>query len=267
MKNYAKRRVASKATKSKKRTAYTRRSNSNRILTRVVKKVLHSQIENKKVLSLIQNQTIASYLVLPGLYTVPLIPYTNIAQGTGQSDRIGNKIKTMKCMLHYILTPYPQSVTLNPVPRPHNVIIMIGKVKNAKPQLPIASDYAQLYELNNAGAAPSGTLLDCCLPVNKDYFTIYKKVIHKVGYESFNNAGVSPTQQHYANNDYKLNIIGNIDITKHCPKTLIFNDSTQQPQNDGLYMWAFCVPSDGSAYAALTPILMTNVIKYEYEDA
>lgn len=252
---------------NKKRPAYKKRSSVSNNIKRYVKRTLHSQIENKIIQTYVPNQTLASCLVTPGLLTFSMIPYTAMTQNVGQSGRIGNKIKTMKCTLKYVITPYPYSVTLNPNPRPHNVVIMIGKVKNAKALTPTAADFQSLYQFGAASAPPQGTLGDLVLPINKDYFTVYKTFIHKVGFESFNNAGVSPNFQHYANNDYKLNIIGSVDVTKYCPKNVLFNDITANPTNDGLFCWAWSTPADGSAYAALTPNIMTYNVMYSYEDA
>lgn len=232
-----------------------------------VKKQIHTNVENKLIQTYVPNQTIASCLVTPGLMTFSLIPYTSMTQNVGQAGRIGNKIKTMKCLLKYVITPYPYSVTLNPNPRPHNVVIMIGKVKNAKALTPTAADFQSLFQFGAASAPPQGTLGDLVLPVNKDYFQVYKTIIHKVGFESFNNAGVAPNFQHYANNDYKLNIIGTVDCTKYCPSNVLFNDITANPTNDGLFCWVWSTPADGSAYAALTPNIMTYNVMYSYEDA
>lgn len=257
------RKRAPRKTAAKRKTAPRKKTN----LKKVIKQVLHSQIENKLASTFERYKTITSYVQTPGLYVQSMIPYSNIVQGLGQSDRIGCKIRTMKCIFNYVITPYPKSAVLNNIPMPQNVIIFFGKVKNSKPQPPIASDFAKLYQFGNTVAVPQGDLMDQVLSVNKDWFTVYKTITHKIGFENYNTSSLSPTFQHFTNNDYKLNAIGHINLTKYCPKNVIFNDTTSEPTNDGLFMWAMSVPANGTTQAELSPVVMSSSIHYEYEDA
>jgi hypothetical protein len=89
----------------------------------------------------------------------------------------------------------------------------------------------------------------------------------KVGFSAFNNAGVDPAYQHFANNDYKLNHTRRLNMTKYMPKVLKFNDTTNQPTNAGLYVWAWSVPCNGFGQGALIPVQLDYTIHMEYEDA
>lgn len=269
MKYYApKRRFYRKRKAAVKKAPYKRRSALiSAPVKRYINKTIHRNIENKTEQTLSGNNTINSYAVNSSLFCISCIPYTAINQGVGGGDRIGNTIKTRRVFFNYVLRPSEYSATLNPQPQPQDVIIMFGKVKNSRPQQPINTDFAKLWQAGDSSHAPYSTGLDLIQDVNKDWFTVYKVLRHKVGYQYAATAGMSPTHEYYANNDYKFNVIRRLNITKYVPKTIKFNDSTAQPTNDGLWMWAFCVNADGGFSQTLSPILMDYTLNFDYEDA
>lgn len=261
--NYRKKRAG-----STKKRLYKRRA-ARRVSTAVksyVNKTIHKNIENKKTQVMYENQIVCSYANNTSLLVVSMIPYAFIPQGVGQSNRTGNLIKTRKCLFKYVLYPAPYSVT-NTTPIPHEVIIMFGKVRNSKAQAPISTDFAKLYQNNDTYRAPLSRISDVISIVNKDWFQVYKVLNHKVGYSINENSGLNVAAAGYANNDFHLNVKRSIDLTKYCPKNVLFNDTTTQPTNDGLWMWAMAVAADGTASTSLNPIFMTYELVYEYEDA
>ena len=264
-----KRRVYPKRKTATKKAHYKRRSTRvNTAVKRYVNKTIHKNIENKIVEKQALGATVTDYAFAPSLLVDSLIPYSLISQGTGQGDRIGNQIRTRKLLFKYVLTPNKYDATVNPGPIPQDVIIMFGKVKNSRPQQPISTDFAKLYQLGDSVVAPNSTLLDLVRDVNKDWFTVYKICKHKIGYQAVNYSGASLPNEGFANNDYKFNVIRTLDLTKYCPKNIKFNDTTSQPTNDGFWMWAMCVNADGTANVTNSvPALMTYVISYSYEDA
>ena len=263
---YGKRRNYRKKTNAKKRT-YKKRSGVSPATKRYVKRTIHSQIENKQQVIFSSQQVITSYERNNSLLVASMIPYSNISQGVGQ-QRIGNVIRTMRCSLSYAIFPVAYSVSQNYTPQPQEVILMFGKVKNSKAIPPAATDFAKLYNEGSTNRSPFSNLLDLCAPLNKDWFTIYKVMKHKIGTSSYSGTGSTPAAHNYQNNDFKLNVVRTLDLTKHCPKKVQFNDTSAQPTNDGLFMWAMCVNADGSINNYLnTPIGITYSINYTYEDA
>jgi len=265
---YGKRRNYGKKRAVKKRTTYKKRSTVSSAVKSYVKRTIHTNIENKKVSVVGQGITVGGCSAVTGMsFNVSAIPYSPIVQGITQDDRIGNEIKPRSLFFNFVVRPGPRDVTNNTTPIPQDVIIMIGKVKNSQPIQPIPTDFQRLFQSGSNNIAPYNTTLDLLQNVNSDYFTVYKTMRFKVGNSTLNNAGVTPDYQHYANNDYKFNHIRRINITKLCPKTLKFNDTTNQPTNAGLWIWAWSVPADGRGQNAVIPSLIDYTLQMEYEDA
>jgi len=247
---------------------YKKRANLTLATKRYIKRTIHSQIENKTETDRQIGQVITSYNISPTLWTESMIPYVNIPQGTGQGERIGNVIRTMKCVFKYVLYPAPYSVALNPIPLPNEVMVFFGKVKNSRAQQPVASDYARLFQSGETTLAPTSQLMDLILDINKDWWTIYKVFRHKIGRSITTGTGNNIAASYYANNDFKLNVVKSVNLTKHCPKLVRFNDGTSQPTNDGLWAFAMCVNADGSfSNFNQAPVAMDYSIHYSYEDA
>lgn len=257
--NYRKR-----STVPKKRT-YKKRSIVSNTIKRYVKRTIHSNIENKTEQTLSSSNVVTSYAVNSSLFVVSCIPYSGISQGLGAGDRIGNVIRTRKTMFNYCLRPNAYSASLNPNPTPQEVIIMFGKVKNSRAQQPISTDFSKLFQAGDSYHAPYSNLLDLLQDVNKDWFTVYKVVKHKIGNATYSTGATA--SQLFSNNDFKLNVVRRLNITKFMPKIVKFNDTTAQPTNDGLWMWAMCVNADGTASATQYPCYMDYTLNYEYEDA
>lgn len=267
MKNavYGKRRNYRKKRVYKKRTA--KRTGVSAGIRRYVKRTIHSQIENKIASKQDYNNTITSYTNNTSLLVLSMIPYANISQGVGQGDRIGNTIRTRKCMFNFVIRALPYSVG-NPIPVPQDVLIFFGKVKNSRAQAPISSDFAKLFQLGDSVQSPQSRLLDNVLTINKDWFSVVKTLRFKIGYSAVTGTGANIGANYYANNEYKWNQTLKLDLTKYCPKIVKFNDTTAQPTNDGLWMWAMCNNADGSVNNFdPSPIYMDYNISYTYEDA
>nr|WAE42446.1 MAG: capsid protein [Cressdnaviricota sp.] len=243
-----------------------RRSGLTSAVKKYVKKTIHSNIENKVTKLSSATNIVTSYANNTALLTLSMIPYGNIAQGAGAGDRIGNTIKTRRCMFNFVLRPNGYNGTNNALPTPQDVLIFFGKVKNSKPQQPISSDYAKIWQNGDSYQGFQSNTLDLIQDVNKDWFTVYKVYKFKVGVSSYNGTGSQAGNQYYNNNDYKYNVIKRLNITKMCPKTIKFNDTISQPTNDGLWMWATCVNADGSINST-APMLMDYTISYVWEDA
>jgi len=235
---------------------------------KIVERVFHRMVEAKTCRVGSTNNAVTAYTVNPSLLTISMCPYINLAQGTGQGDRIGDAIRTRKAMFNFVLRPANYNAVNNPLPCPQEVQLFIGKVKNSRAQTPVASDYSKLFQNGNSYAAPVGNLSDLCQEVNSDWWTILKRYNFKVGHSIVNGTGGIAGEQYEANNDYKMNVVRQLDITDLMPKSFRFNDATTQPTNDGLFAFFMCSPANGSTLSGVVyPIFCDFFINYQFEDA
>lgn len=198
--------------------------------------------------------------IMPNPVTLP------ISQGVGPADRIGNKIRTFKATLRYVIFPLPYNAVSNPAPCPQDVIIYIGHLKKGV-QSPTSIDFGNLYQQGNTVNLTFGNLEDLINPINKDYFVISKIFRHKVGYALASGTGLQAANQYYPNNDYKLNVIKSHDITNCLSRSYEFNDTNQTPTNSATYMWMQAISSDGLTNpASRIPVAMSYTVDYTYTD-
>lgn len=272
MKSYASKYIKKNPKKYKKKSSYPIKKVSPTI-KKYVSRVVHSQIENKHALSVTNSAVVTAYTFSTTLGVTTCLPTVNISQSLGQSGRIGNTIKTRKLMFNFYLYPLPFADPSNTIPKPQEVLIFLGKVKGQKDRTPITTDFQKLWQNGNSSTQPYSDLRDLTQIVNKDYWIVYKVMRFKIGTASYEGFSTTPlqvpqqAQQYYANNDFKLNVVRRMNITKYCPKTLKFNDTTLSPSNDNLFMWHLCVNSDGSVASSPSPINIGYSFQYEYEDA
>lgn len=236
-----------------------------------VKRTLHTNIENKCVQVNPGPVGFGNVLESPDFGAFPMAPlslYWSIAQGVGQGNRVGNTIRIRKTYLNYVLRPLGYDVTTNPSPQPVEVRLMLGYVKNTPCFAPISGDINQLFQSGNSAIAPVGNLKDIISVYNKDYWVIKKSWTHKLGFANYGGTGTNPSFQSHSNNDFKLNHVARIDITKMMPKTCVFNDTSATTNTKNLFFMQYAVHSSGSTSGAT---VLTATIDYwvdfHYEDA
>jgi len=256
--------------RGRKRGAARTKGGVSSAVKQYVKKALHTNVENK-------SQTInyagsfGNAVANGSLYSYPMTPYTGymtISQGITQNQRIGNEIKIRKAVLRYILRPNPYNVDSNPFPAPTQVDLFLGRTRLCPGDQPIVGDFVNLFQNGNSSIAPVGSLNDIIAAPNTDYFTIKKRWSHKIGYNDYFGSGSIATQQYFSNNDFKLNVVRKLDITKHYPKTLKFNDGTNTVQGPGLFLWYQAVSASGAINGStVLPTHLTFWLDIQYEDA
>jgi len=235
-----------------------------------VKRTLHTAVENKSIQvngggdfgNVLQSTDMNSYPMCP------LTGFWSIPQNVLAGGRIGNQIKTRKCMLSYILRPTVYSAVTNAFPRACEVQLMLGYVKNTPSFAPAAVDISQLFQGGSAVVSPNGGLRDIISTINTDYWVIKKRWTHKVGNAVIDGTGASVNYQYNSNNDFKMNVVKKIDITKLVPATYQFNDSSISPTSRNLFFLYQAVSSTGEILSNTTePMNMEFWIDYHYEDA
>jgi len=254
----------------RKRAAGKRTSSVSVGVKKYVKKILHSNIENKCV-QINYGNSFGNINESPEMNAFPMCPLSliwTIPTGVGQGNRVGNIVSTRKVYLNYVLRPLPYSATTNPQPNPCEVQLMLGYVKNTPCFSPVPGDFSFLFQSGSTSVAPVGTLRDLISVINTDYWVIKKRWTHKVGYAASEGTGANPGSQFQANNDFKLNHVVRLDITKHIPKKLVFNDGSATTNTKNLFLMYQAVAADGGTYGSNG--LVANIefwVDFHYEDA
>ncbi len=203
-----------------------------RQLNNAIDKAVNRHQEIKQFQYGYDNIDMVPYLTTSGTFqtnnVIPLIPNHDnpMLQGDSNSDRIGNKIKIKSVHLKLIIMPLNYNSTTNPTPRPHDVRMIICHSK-ATPTAPIVS--STFFDSNNATVSPQDDLSDMLLDVNKDIYVVSSDKKFKVGYTTMAGTGANPGNQYFANNDYKYNKFIQMDITKYCPASVVWNDDSSTP--------------------------------------
>jgi len=174
-----------------------------------------------------------------------------VTQGTGEGQRIGNKIKPKSVTIKGFLNVDPFGAAIQPV----MMKMFIGKLKQSTATT--QGSYAALYQNGNGQLPPQNNLFDCMRKINTDIFTIYHTRNFKIG----GSAAPQP------NNDFSLSKMFSVNVTKHL-NSLIYNDATVNPTNKGLYVWFVCVPSDGTTSAIVQASFdLSYDMELQYTDA
>jgi len=235
-----------------------------------VKRTIATNVENK-IVNFNQSLNFGSSDNNSTLYVYPILPYTGygtIGQGITQGTRIGNQIKLRKVMLNYIIRPAPYDAVENTTPVPCEVEMYLGRVKSVPGELPNTADMGLLYQLGASTTGPSGDLSDVISDINTDYWLIKKRWRHKIGYSNNQGTGANNQFQFGANNDFKLNVVKKLNITKLCPPTLKFNDSNNTVQGPNLFFFYEAISATGASLAATQkPCHIDYWITIQYEDA
>lgn len=196
-----------------------------------VKRVIKSQLETKNCNYTSGTLALSSSSGVSWLVNSvwPLSPFTNvldIRQGVGEAMRIGNKVRTVKLSLKLVVWPSQYDATTNPAPQPYWVIVYIFVAKNYQTvPMPLASSFADFYQQNNTSASFSDTCADLIRPINTEAFTMKRIVRFKVGYASNDGTGVSNARQFESSNDFPLSVVKTMDLTKYCPKQVVYDDN------------------------------------------
>ena len=255
---------------ARKRTRAPKKSTLSTSVKKYVKSAISSEIENKSV-QVNQQISFGNYAESPDFNAFPMCPqtgYWTIGQSVQAGSRLGNKIKIKSVYLSYVLRPNEYINPFNLTPTPSLVLMYLGYVKNAPSFVPAAADFLNFFQAGSSVQAPFGTLKDSVAVINKDYWVIKKKWSHKIGFASNDGTGSSATGQYYANNDYKLNAVKRLDITKYCNKTCTFNDGAGGVLNRNLYFMFEAVAANGAATSATTlPVNIDYWIDLTFEDA
>lgn len=216
-------------------------------LVKLIKKVIRRQAETK--MANFQDGFEISPANIGVNNIQPLTPYAlvglSIGQGTGQGDRIGNRITVKSLVMRFIIFPLEYDILTNPNPTPQIVRIWFFSQKQSNVLL--AANPPRFIQNGDTAASLTGTLIDMNRVINQDEYTYLAHRTYKIGYSNYGGTGTNVAAQSFTNNDYKLNIIGSINLTKLCPKIIKYDDTDNTPNSRLVMMLVQTVNADGSS--------------------
>lgn len=271
----AKRRFSKRSKKStyRKRRGGVRRRTSTKKFKRAVRTQLRRAAETKSSqrFNLGQNlvpsnaTTFAANIIElgPGV-TMP------IAQGTGQGNRVGNRIETVRHVFKGTIVPYPQDSTTNPNPQPLVVKMWIFYDKTDPTAVPNPITYP-FFQDGNGVAGFSNDLIDTWRPVNTDRYRVLCARTFKLGFSEYAGTAASTLNQGqyqaYSNNDFKLNCGFRINLTKYQIKKIRFNDANNEPMTRRMFcMWQPVAASGIQMTSTWIPCGVQYMEDYKYKD-
>lgn len=239
MKFYGKRRNYRKKSAPKKKRTYKKRASVSTAVKQYVSRSIKVASENKVVNWQYNGELYNFNAASNAWYTMnfhtlsPNNTTLQITQGAAQGQRIGNRIKTVKGILKFVITPTPYSNPENFIPVPQMIRVVIFSSKPHPVGYPPFTNFQNnLFQFGNTSQGPINQILDQVADINKDMFNVYYDKMVKVGHAGINAgtaAGGTTASQYHANNDYKLNVIRKINITKYLPSQFLYSDSLTGP--------------------------------------
>lgn len=274
---YGKRRVARRIYRRK----YAKKP--TKVIQRYVKKLISKKAENKLVTA---GFTAGLYPAAAGGNFIsnnifPLSPHTEatypaaaqviVAQGTGDGNRVGNRISTSRVHLKGVIYPNPYNAGTNTLNAPIEAIMWIFRLKPG-----FADTYAQvntimtgsLFKIGNSYSGITNTMTDMTLPINSDVILLKKRRVFKVGNAVQGSAAVGSTNSNlYSNNDFKLNQKFSMDITRYVNKRVAFQDTNNNSTTRTTWCVMTFVNADNSAPLLTNiPASFSYFLEYQYED-
>jgi hypothetical protein len=200
---------------------------------------------------------------------LPLSPYTAycaIAQGAGDSGRVGNKIRIVKAVFRGSFAPLPYNATTNTAPTPATVRMVMFYDKESSPNLPAPG--ADFVKISGSSQALFSDCRDNSCYFNTERWPILHDSSHKVGYAYAEGTGLNANNEAFTNNDFSFMQRFEIDVTKHMPSEYVFSDNSTIPTTRGLFV-AFIANSAVLGTTTATQgycQLLDYSIMIEYED-
>lgn len=253
---------------------------SNRLFRQKVLKAISSKAEIKEAFS--------SFTITPACLqsttatlannyfacspTTAGLPFTKLSVPVGNTfnTRIGNRVSTKSLKLRYTICNSGYNVTTNTLPFPTIVRLFFYKAKAGGATSPpdlgdLCGVNANFFDAPAPNSGFAGNLTDMNQRMNNDAYTYLGHRTHKVGFAD-NTQQPSVNHANGANNDYKMSIVSQIDLTRHYAKILKYDDL-----GDCYTPLIWCVVQavygNGATYATTQlPIQMTCQLDFKYTD-
>ena len=246
-------------------------------IVRVVKRVMARQVEKKSTcysstLSLGTLQSTSTSLVGNMMVINPCqSTYSfTLSKGTDDNSRVGNQINIKKLIHSFAIYPNAYNATTNTQPRP--VIVRLYYFRSKwNPVADVALGNlcgvnANYFDNASSDTGFSGALLDMNRRIQSENYTYLCHRTYKVGNSQPVYGGASVEYYPGSNNDFKMSVIGKVDLAKHVKSKYTFNDANQVT-TPWIFMVAQVVCADGSVLATTQSLVsMQSQIYVEYTD-
>ena len=229
-----------------------------------VKRTMHRATENKVIITYTSNQAIYSAAGGAPQGTI-LLPA--ISQGTGDNQRIGNKLRCVRGVIKGQVNLLPYNAVTNPNTTPLWVKIWVVRHLGIAGQLSSVGglDWTTFFRGNGFNLPFQGTTLDMNLPVNNDYWKVEAVRSFRLGATSYSATG-PVTSGGYFDNSH-MSVPFSFSYGRYTKKQLKFNDSGTLPTNHNLYLVITVVNADGTSGAGYYPAEYHFVNTFQFEDA
>lgn len=235
----------------------------SKTIKRYVKRQIHSNIENKFLVTVAQNQTV-SVANATAPYSVNLMPA--IAQGTGRTNRVANKVTLRKAIIRGQISLKGYNATTNPTCSGQLVKMWLVSVVQQNPSALPAVATTGFFDYTTGSTGFGGSSLDCQLPVSKEDFRVLASKSFKLGITS----STSFTSSAVWNDNSQMSAPFYFDYSKHFKQKLSYADSavSSYPLNRNCFLVVQVVPADNTTAAStIQPLSITYAIHQEFEDA
>jgi len=231
------------ARRSVKRRSFRSRSSRRAKFTassrikRVVKSIVMRNIETKH--NDYTSTSIPVYNNITGLDIFPCIP--DMTQGTGQSNRTGNRINPRRLKIKIALTALnASSIYAGASPTYFDIYIFKSKFVNYEGGAPASVDMSLFLQNDNSASAYTGAITSGLRPINSDMFTLVKR-------KRLVLSNLSSTVANAPYQTYNPNRTITFDVSKALKKTLIYDDNSTLITNDNLYIAIGATQTDGTS--------------------
>jgi len=199
-------------------------------IARVVKSVMRSEAEKKQYQTSAFNQQCAAPMSILEVNGIPFNP----SQGTGQANRIGNRVKLLRVEVrgHVNAVANTQGGS--------NVYLNLARIILGRPREGLTVSAAQVNSIMQSGNSTSALgpdIVSWYRPYNFDTWNIYRSKNFKIAPASLSTTSF--------NNDYKN--LGFFKFVMHPNMEVTFNDATNTPTNYNIFIGGAAIDSQGSA--------------------
>lgn len=251
--------------KGLRRVAKTRRLRKvgKKQVARIAKRVVNSMSETKYLRTAVNNGQLygdPADLTYQNNFMEVASTLGSITQGTGQGNRIGNRIRLTRCTMNIMLNGLD-----NAVPR----LVMMYLVSDRRN--PTDANAADLQDACNGLSGAGGILqdgntsigfqkrhTDIMQRINEDRFMFFFKRVFKIG-----RAGAPTGTTSAGNNDFSYLRRIKVNLLKYMPKVFRYSDASTVPAfQRRLFVCFHVVAADGTVLAAASPACN---ISYAYD--
>lgn len=186
-----------------------------------------------------------------------------MSYGTGNGNRVGNKITVVKSSL--TLNLFKSMAALATADVPTRLQVLIGRVIESPTTTPSTSDLDKLFWVDGGATDTfeSGAVGAFYRPINKDYWDVrYRSPVINIANSNGTLGGIG------ANNDFNLVTDLEVPIWKFWPKTIKFDASTSGSTNCNWFLICLMQKVDFTTTTVnFNAPGITGCLNFQYEDA